>query len=386
LYAASLLLPQTASGNAWGAAVGSHQYAIELTVASVSASILAIVWASGAGRAWLSAAAVIALLFLGATASQFSYSGLRFGYWVGLVCVLVLSGVLAAAVRNVGWGPPGRAARRSSSGTASLASVLAVVGPGVVIASLFLPVYSTGSSYWTLFDRWSVEVVVLAVAAGVLTFATAWSKRPQLFGVAAPVGFILIGIALPWGDSSGFGSGVWVQALGAVLLAIALVWLAWTVPADGASRGPARGELAFQGGGVGRERGFAVGLMLSVISLGLYFYFWWYLINDELKHVGSAKGDANLSQSNPGNSVIAVLLGGLLVVPPLISVYNTAMRIRRAQRLCGIELERTIEPTLALLLLFPGGVLIIPAFMHYWYMTKHQNSVVRAAAGRSPWR
>jgi hypothetical protein len=35
----------------------------------------------------------------------------------------------------------------------------------------------------------------------------------------------------------------------------------------------------------------------------------------------------------------------------------------------------------AFLLYFPGGLLLIPAIIHYWYVTKHQNITLRAAAG-----
>jgi hypothetical protein len=144
-------------------------------------------------------------------------------------------------------------------------------------------------------------------------------------------------------------------------------------------------EVEFGGGGVGKVRSFAVGLGLTVITFGIYYYVWYYLINDELKDVGISKGDQNLAQSSPTNSVIAVLLGSLLFVPPLISVYNTGNRIRRAQLLSGIDRNRAINPVTAFLLLFPGGLLMIPVFFHYWYITKHQNSVVRAAGSLPAW-
>ncbi len=144
-------------------------------------------------------------------------------------------------------------------------------------------------------------------------------------------------------------------------------------------------EVEFGGGGLGKVRSFWVGLALSVVTLGIYYYCWYYLINDEQKDIGIAKGDQNLAQSSPTNSVLAVTLGSMVVVPPFISIYNMGNRIRRAQLLLGVERERTINPVTALLLLFPGGVLVIPAFIHYWYVTKHQNSVVRAAGGLPPW-
>ena len=63
------------------------------------------------------------------------------------------------------------------------------------------------------------------------------------------------------------------------------------------------------------------------------------------------------------------------------SVYNYGQRIKRAERLTGIPQGRQINPTLALLFLFPGLLLVIPGIVHYWYVTKHQNMALRAAAG-----
>ena len=55
--------------------------------------------------------------------------------------------------------------------------------------------------------------------------------------------------------------------------------------------------------------------------------------------------------------------------------------IKRAQELGGIPAEVQINPTSAFLLYFPGLLLLIPVFFHYWYVTKHQNMALRAAAG-----
>jgi len=144
-------------------------------------------------------------------------------------------------------------------------------------------------------------------------------------------------------------------------------------------------EIEFGTGGVGKIRSFWVGFGLSVITLGIYYYFWWYLINDELKDIGAAKGDQNLAQSSPAGSVIAVTIGWIVLIPPLISIYNTGNRIKRAERLGGIPMGDTINPVLAFLLVFPGGILIIPTFIHYWYLTKHQDAAIRAAGGLPAW-
>jgi hypothetical protein len=140
-------------------------------------------------------------------------------------------------------------------------------------------------------------------------------------------------------------------------------------------------EVEFGTGATGKIRSFAVGLGLSIITAGIYSLFWYYFVNDELKDVGISKGDENLAKSNPMMSVTAVLVGGWLIVPPLLSVYNYGQRIQRAQRLVGVPKEEQINPITAFLLFFPGGLLLVPYLFHFWYVTKHQNMAMRAAAG-----
>lgn len=143
-------------------------------------------------------------------------------------------------------------------------------------------------------------------------------------------------------------------------------------------------EVDLGKGGLGKIRSFWVGFGLSVITLTIYSFCWYYFVNDELKDIGISKDDSNLAQSSPMMSVIAILVGGYFIVPPLLSIYNYGQRIRRAQLLSGIDRNRAINPTLALLLVFPGFLLIVPYFVHFWYVTKHQNAALRAAVGRDP--
>jgi hypothetical protein len=140
-------------------------------------------------------------------------------------------------------------------------------------------------------------------------------------------------------------------------------------------------EVEFGRGGSGRIRSFWVGFGLTIITLGIYSPCWYYFVNDELKDIGIAKDDQNLGQSSPAASVAAILLGGWLVVPWLLSVYNYGQRVKRAQRLAHIPQGNQINPTLALLMIAPGAILILPYFLHYWYVTKHQNMALRAVAG-----
>ncbi len=142
-------------------------------------------------------------------------------------------------------------------------------------------------------------------------------------------------------------------------------------------------EVEFGNGAAGKIRSFWVGFGLSLLTLGIYSLCWYYFVNDELKDVGIAKDDQNLAHSSPAMSVTAIFVGGWLFVPPLLSVYNYGQRIKRAQRLGGIPRAEQINPTTAFLLFFPGSLLLIPYFVHFWYVTKHQNMALRAAGGLS---
>jgi Domain of unknown function (DUF4234) len=143
-------------------------------------------------------------------------------------------------------------------------------------------------------------------------------------------------------------------------------------------------EVEFSKGGEGKVRSFAVGAGLTIITLGIYAPCWYYLVNDELRDIGREKDDDGLAQSSPALSVTAIVLS-FLYIPWLLSAYNYGNRIKRAQRLNGIPRDQQINPIVAFLLLFPGMFLVIPYFVHYWYVTKHQNAAVRATGGLPAW-
>ena len=54
---------------------------------------------------------------------------------------------------------------------------------------------------------------------------------------------------------------------------------------------------------------------LSIITLGIYYVFWWYSINREMRDFGRAR-NVDLGQS-PGNSVLAITLGAFIIVPAI---------------------------------------------------------------------
>lgn len=91
---------------------------------------------------------------------------------------------------------------------------------------------------------------------------------------------------------------------------------------------------------------------LTLITLGIYYYVWYYKTNNHLRYYGI--------EVSPAKATLAVSLGAILIVPPFVSYYNTAERIRRAQLKSGTE-ERII-PVLALLLLIVVSIFGIPYY------------------------
>ena len=111
--------------------------------------------------------------------------------------------------------------------------------------------------------------------------------------------------------------------------------------------------------------------VLSVVTLLIYLFFWWYFVNRELADYGRVKGTAELGDS-PGKSVLAITLGALVIVPAVWTTVTTFQRIQKLQRLTGQATP--INGWIGLIL----AVVITPAL--YAYMQSGLNSSWRAAA------
>lgn len=75
-------------------------------------------------------------------------------------------------------------------------------------------------------------------------------------------------------------------------------------------------------------------LGLSIITLGVYYCFYWYFINREMRDVGQSQG-IDLGTS-PGTSTLAFTLGIVIIIPFLVTVWTTGQRMERTQRALGI--------------------------------------------------
>jgi hypothetical protein len=112
---------------------------------------------------------------------------------------------------------------------------------------------------------------------------------------------------------------------------------------------------------------------LSIITLGIYYIFWWYFINREMRDFGRAR-NVDLGQ-NPANSVLAITLGALIIVPAIVTLWRTSDRIQRTQEVAGVERPAN-GPIIFILLLLIGPVGV-------WYAQYELNKAwpAQASAG-----
>jgi hypothetical protein len=134
-------------------------------------------------------------------------------------------------------------------------------------------------------------------------------------------------------------------------------------------------EVAIAGTGSRAKLRNPLGVVgLSIITIGIYYAFWWYFINREMRDFGRAR-NADLGQS-PGNSVLAATLGWLIIVPAIVTLWRTSDRIQRAQELAGVDRSAN-GPIIFILLLLIGPVGV-------WYAQSELNKAWTAQAGGAP--
>ena len=102
-------------------------------------------------------------------------------------------------------------------------------------------------------------------------------------------------------------------------------------------------------------------LGLTFITFGIYFFYWYYKINDELRRY---EHDETIS---PTRSLMAVLFGWLIIVPPFIALYNTGKHVQ------GVEQRRAIQPQLEPALVIVLFLLL--AIANGLYIQEHLNRI-----------
>jgi hypothetical protein len=111
-------------------------------------------------------------------------------------------------------------------------------------------------------------------------------------------------------------------------------------------------------------------LGLTLITFGIYGLYWYYKVNEEILRY---TGDQTIS---PSRSLLAVIPGFLLIVPPFIAYYNTANHIVQMEEQRGIASQ--ISPALVVI------VALVIWFAMAAYVQEHLNRVWDSASSVSP--
>lgn len=106
---------------------------------------------------------------------------------------------------------------------------------------------------------------------------------------------------------------------------------------------------------------------LSLITLGIYYFVWYFKVNNELSNLGESRGTEELGTA-PTKSLLAMVPGFLLIVPPFVSLYHTCQRINRGQHLTGegVGLNPPLVFVLAVLIGPVGLFLMQSSLNHVW--------------------
>lgn len=108
-------------------------------------------------------------------------------------------------------------------------------------------------------------------------------------------------------------------------------------------------------------------LGLSLITLGIYFFYWYYQINSELQRF---EHDDTIS---PVRSLMAYLFGWIIIVPPFIAMYNTAKHVQQAEQRLGIQPQ--LEPALTVVFM------LVVSLANGVYVQEHLNRLWDRGAG-----
>ena len=106
--------------------------------------------------------------------------------------------------------------------------------------------------------------------------------------------------------------------------------------------------------------------LLSLIPF--YALFWWYYINREMADLGKARGTAELGDS-PATSVLAIVPGAFILVPPFVTYWTTNGRILKSQAMANVPAGEQINQAVSFILL------LVFAPIGIWWMQNELNKV-----------
>ena len=120
-----------------------------------------------------------------------------------------------------------------------------------------------------------------------------------------------------------------------------------------------------------------VAFVLAIVTLGIYYLYWYYASNADLNEYGEQLEEPkNPLRVSAGISLLAITVGWLLIVPPFVSQWRFYKRIRKAQELAGID---PLINHVAGFVLFLVALILLP--FEIPYAQAHLNSLWEHEAG-----
>jgi hypothetical protein len=112
--------------------------------------------------------------------------------------------------------------------------------------------------------------------------------------------------------------------------------------------------------------------VLSFITLGIYYVYWWYQVNREVVDLGRDRNVTGLGD-NPTLSALAVFPGVLVIIPPFFTLYNGVKRFQRAQQ--AALGESTLNGWIVLVLVVASFIVGVAALVIPGYIQSELNKI-----------
>jgi hypothetical protein len=103
---------------------------------------------------------------------------------------------------------------------------------------------------------------------------------------------------------------------------------------------------------------------LALVTLGIYYWVWYYKVNKEMRRTYDIDVD-------PAMAVVAITFGAILIIPPFVSTYKTGRRVEQTQH--KAEVQDRLSPIISFLLIFLFS-------LHIVYIQSNLNKVWNKAA------
>jgi hypothetical protein len=122
---------------------------------------------------------------------------------------------------------------------------------------------------------------------------------------------------------------------------------------------------------------------LVFLTLGIYYFVWYYKVNREMRDLGRAVGEEERLGRSPLTSLLAITVGWLVIVPPFVSFYRTFGRIEAAQEASGTRERVNVWLGFALylvgLLFFPVEVIYAQSELNRLWRVEAERAATPAA-------